>query len=271
MKKLLTVEDLRISLCAEQKELVKGISFSVDAGESLVLLGQSGSGKTMTCRSIMGLLDAKRFTVTGSVLYAEREILAMKKREQCMLYGGDISFVPQNPMTALDPSMRIGKQMCETLALHKKVTKAGALCIVGQALNRAGLQDAGSILNSYPYTLSGGMLQRVIIAMALMTQAKLILADEPTTALDVVHRNETMDAFATLRNAGAAIFMVTHDFSAASQLGGELCIMKEGELIERRQTEQVLDNPRNEYTKALIEASSLSQRLAKGETDRCLK
>lgn len=271
MKKLLTVEDLRVSLRAEQRELVRGISFSVDAGKSLVLLGQSGSGKTMTCRSIMGLLDAKRFMVTGSVLYNEKEILTMKKRERCMLYGGDISFVPQNPMTVLDPSMRIGKQMCETLVLHKKVTKSESVRIARQTLKRAGLQSVDTILRSYPYTLSGGMLQRVIIAMAHMTQAKLILADEPTTALDVVHRNETIDTFTTLRNAGAAIFMVTHDFSAASQLGGELCIMKEGELIEYGQTKQVLRSPQNEYTRVLIEASSLSQRLTKGEPDECLK
>lgn len=264
MKKILTVEKLSISLNADKKKLVENVSFAVGAGKSLTLLGQSGSGKTMTCRAIMGLLDTKRFAVTGSVIYEGKEILTMGKREKCLLYGSDISFVPQNPMTALDPSMRIGKQMRETLALHKKVTKAEAEYIMRQALDRTGLQSSDTILHSYPHMLSGGMLQRVIIAMALMTQAKLIIADEPTTALDVVHRNQTMDTFVQLRDIGVAILMVTHDFSAASQLGGELCIMKDGEFVEYGQVERVLQSPQNEYTKALIEASSLSQRLTKG-------
>lgn len=266
MKEILSVNNLSIKLKESSKEIVKGISFSICEGETLVLLGQSGSGKSMTCHSIMGLLDENHFLAAGNIGYHGKNILLLNKKEKLQLFGSEIAFIPQNPMTALDPSMRIGNQMDETLKLHSKMNKTDRKARIENALKEAGLTDIKKIITSYPYTLSGGMLQRVIIAMALMVNAKLIIADEPTTALDVVHRNETISQFVKLREAGVAVLMVTHDFAAASQLGGNLSIMKDGELIEQGLLCDVIKNPVHEYTKALLNASSLTSYNKKKES-----
>lgn len=255
----LCVKNLQITALGENRELVKGIDFSVSQGESVILLGQSGSGKTMTCRAVMGLLDPKKFSVKGKILSDDRDLLTMPLRERLGIYGGDIAFIPQNPMTALDPSVRIGRQMDETLALHGKASKSERKARILESLTQAGLPDGAEIYSAYPHMLSGGMLQRVLIAMTMMGQAKIVIADEPTTALDVIHRNETIDSFIRLRQNGTGIFMVTHDFSAAVQLGGRVMIMKEGNILERGQVKEVLSAPKADYTKALISASSLSR------------
>lgn len=258
MSKLLAVEHLQVTWKKDRKVLVQDVSFSLEKGESLVILGQSGSGKTMTCYSIMGLLDARRFRVEGGVSFAGKNLLTCSGKEKREIYGGTIAMIPQNPMTAFDPSMRIGKQMTQTLALHTGQKKDALQTRVNEALQAAGLDDPERICASYPYTLSGGMLQRVMIAMALMVNAKLIVADEPTTALDVAHRNATVDAFIQLREQGAAVLLVTHDFAVAAQLGGRLLVMKEGIVLERGEVNQVLQHPESEYTKALLKAARLS-------------
>lgn len=259
MSELLKVQDLLVSLSKEKKILVDRISFSLNSGESLILLGQSGSGKTMTCRAIMDSLDKKHFGVTGSIKFEERELLTANRKEKQGIFGCNIALIPQNPMTALDPSMKVGKQMKETLALHSDVPKSQWKAIVKDALKSAGLEGTERIYNSYPHTLSGGMLQRVTIAMAIMMNSKLIIADEPTTALDVVHRKYTLETFIKLREQGAAILMVTHDFADTIRLGGKLMVMKDGEILEKGIVEKTLTRPQNPYTKALIQASNLSQ------------
>lgn len=255
----LCVKNLCITANRENKELVRGVNFCVSQSESLILLGQSGSGKTLTCRAIMGLLEPKRFSVQGEILLDNRNLLTLSLRERLGIYGGDIAFIPQNPMTALDPSMRIGPQMDETLALHNPAPRAARKAKILDNLFRAGLSDAEGIYRAYPHMLSGGMLQRVLIAMTMMGEAKMVIADEPTTALDVVHRNETIKSFLQLRQNGVGILMVTHDFSAAVQLGGDVMIMKDGMMLERGSVDAVLASPREPYTKALIAASALSR------------
>ena len=255
----LCVKNLSIASKGESRELVSGVSFCVSQGESLILLGQSGSGKTLTCRAIMGLLEPKRFSLQGDILFEDRNLLTLSLRERLGVYGGDIAFIPQNPMTALDPSMRIGPQMDETLALHSRAPKAVRRAKILENLTRAGLPDAEGIYRAYPHTLSGGMLQRVLIAMTMMGEAKIVIADEPTTALDVVHRRETIHSFLQLRQNGVGIFMVTHDVSAAVELGGGVMIMKDGAILERGLIHEVLASPRMPDTKALIAASALSR------------
>ncbi len=254
----LCVKDLCITANRENKALVRGIGFSVSQGESLILLGQSGSGKTLTCRAVMGLLEPRRFSARGEILLDGRNLLTLSLRERQKIYGGELAFIPQNPMTALDPSMRIGAQMDETLALHSPLSKAERRKKILESLSEAGLPDAAGIYGAYPYMLSGGMLQRVLIAMTMMGDAKIVIADEPTTALDVVHRNETIHSFLQLRQNGVGIMMVTHDFSVAVQLGGHVMIMKDGIIVEHGSVHEVLTNPRAPYTRALIAASSLS-------------
>ncbi len=255
----LCVKNLCIVANSESKELVRNVNFCLAEGESLILLGQSGSGKTLTCQAIMGLLDPKRFSIRGEILFEGRNLLTASLQERMRLYGGDIAFIPQNPMTALDPSMRIGPQMDETLALHSRTPKAARKVKILESLSRTGLPDVEKLYRAYPHMLSGGMLQRVLIAMTMMGEAKIVIADEPTTALDVIHRNETMNSFVQLRQNGVGIFMVTHDFSAAVQLGGDGMVMKDGLLLERGSIHDIVAAPHAPYTKDLIAASALSR------------
>jgi ABC-type dipeptide/oligopeptide/nickel transport system ATPase component len=259
LKELLKVDKLHVEHIKTKNQLVKGVSFSIRPGRSLIVLGQSGCGKTMTCHAMMGLLDAKRFCVSGQIVFDGKELLSMAQKERRRLYGGEIVMIPQNPMTAFNPSLKIGRQMTETLALHADDKPATRKDKIMNALERAGLMEAERVYHSYPHTLSGGMLQRVMIAMALMVNARLIVADEPTTALDVVHRNATVEAFKELRRQGAAILLVTHDFSVAAQLGGALFIMKDSEMIESGTVEDVLKNPQQPYTRALLNAHRLTK------------
>lgn len=254
---LLQVERLTIKLKNQNQELVRDISFSLKETGTITLLGQSGSGKTMTCRAILGLLNRSAFQVDGEILFEEKSLLQLKEKERALYYGSQIAFVPQNPMTALDPSRKIGVQMAEFIRLHQKISKKDALCLCEQAMARAGLTDTKRILNSRPYQLSGGMLQRVLIALAIAGKARLVIADEPTTALDAIHRDRAVEQLLKLREQGCAILIVTHDFDVARHMGGHVLIMKEGQMVESGSTKEVLQNPKAGYTKELIEAIHL--------------
>lgn len=185
----LMIDHLSINLRSGTDNLVSEISFAIKEGESLILLGQSGSGKTMTCSAVLNLLDPKKFKVSGSVFFGETDLLNSSEKQRRGIYGNQIVYIPQNPMTALDPSMRIGRQMDETLRLHSDKSRQQRYNYILRLLHDVGLDDPDRVYRAYPHMLSGGMLQRVIIAMAMMLDAKFVLADEPTTALDVIHRN----------------------------------------------------------------------------------
>lgn len=251
MKKLLEIKNFSIGLKKDNKAIVKNLNFDLDAGSSLILLGESGSGKTLTCKSILGVLNAG-FVKTGEILFQGGDLSNRK------LYGKEIAMIAQNPMTAFDPSAKIGRQMDETLRIHMKLSRSESYNKCVKALNHAGLSNADTVMGSYPFMLSGGMLQRVMIAIALMMDSRLIIADEPTTALDVQNRNSTIDSFIRLRKGGAAILLVTHDFMVATRFGGNILIMKDGEIIERGLVTTIINKPQHPYTKELILASRLS-------------
>lgn len=255
---LLTINNLHIILKKSGQTLIQDMNLSLHEGKSLVILGQSGSGKTLTCKTITGILDCRQFTPSGEICFAGQELLSMPKKQQRDIYGAQIALIPQNPMTALDPSARVGKQMEETLYLHTGQKGKIAQEKLKTALRDSGLDRPDDVMKSYPHMLSGGMLQRVLIAMALMVGAKLIVADEPTTALDVEHRNATVNALIRLREQGTAILLVTHDFAVASRMGGDLLVMKDGYVVERGHACEVLNAPKHPYTQALIDASCLS-------------
>lgn len=179
-KKLLQVEQLSIALKNPHQQLVRDINISLEEAGATILLGQSGSGKTMTCRAILGLLNRNTFQVDGNIQFDGVSLLQLKEKERTLYYGSKIAFVPQNPMTALDPSRKIGVQMAGFLKLHQDLKGKDALSLYEQALSRAGLTDTKRILGSRPYQLSGGMLQRCLIALAIAGKAKLVIADEPT-------------------------------------------------------------------------------------------
>lgn len=260
----LIIDHLSINLRSGTDNLVSEISFAIKEGESLSLLGQSGSGKTMTCSAVLNLLDPKKFKVSGSVFFGETDLLNSSEKQRRGIYGNQIVYIPQNPMTALDPSMRIGRQMDETLRLHSDKSRQQRYNYILRLLHDVGLDDPDRVYRAYPHMLSGGMLQRVIIAMAMMLDAKFVLADEPTTALDVIHRNGIIDLFSQMKANGVGIFMVTHDFATALQLGGSVLMMKEGKIIESGEVQSVFDHTTEPYTRSLIEAYSLSCAFTKG-------
>ena len=250
----LMIDHLSINLRSGTDNLVSEISFAIKEGESLILLGQSGSGKTMTCSAVLNLLDPKKFKVSGSVFFGETDLLNSSEKQRRGIYGNQIVYIPQNPMTALDPSMRIGRQMDETLRLHSDKSRQQRYNYILRLLHDVGLDDPDRVYRAYPHMLSGGMLQRVIIAMAMMLDAKFVLADEPTTALDVIHRNGIIDLFSQMKANGVGILMVTHDFATALQLGGNVLVMKEGKIIEQKNvTEKSLNTENiNSVFKTLI-------------------
>lgn len=264
MNEFLSLEHLSISLRESKTTLVSDLSFRLAAGESMILLGQSGSGKTMTCRAILQLLDRKKFHINGSISLGETDLLTLTEQQRQTIYGDQIAYIPQNPMTALDPSMRIGRQMDETLRLHTDKSRQERYAYSLQALQGVGLPDPERVYRAYPYMLSGGMLQRTIIAMATMLDVQFVIADEPTTALDVIHRNGIMDLFTQMKERGIGIVMVTHDFATALQLGGKLLVMKEGKIVESGEVSAVFANSSEAYTRSLIEAYSLSSMAEKG-------
>ena len=254
-------------------KLISGF-YPVDGGE--ILIGgkniQSYSEKALIQNiafvfqrsQLLNLLDPKKFKVSGSVFFGETDLLNSSEKQRRGIYGNQIVYIPQNPMTALDPSMRIGRQMDETLRLHSDKSRQQRYNYILRLLHDVGLDDPDRVYRAYPHMLSGGMLQRVIIAMAMMLDAKFVLADEPTTALDVIHRNGIIDLFSQMKANGVGILMVTHDFATALQLGGNVLVMKEGKIIESGEVQSVFDHTTEPYTRSLIEAYSLSCAFTKG-------
>jgi len=257
MNKLLEIKDLSITLKKESRRIVKGLNFDLDAGCSLTLLGQSGSGKTLTCKSILGVLGVQ-FSPAGEILFEGHNLLNLPEKARGSIYGRQIAMIAQNPMTAFDPAAKIGRQMDETLRIHTKLNRTERRSRCLHALSEAGLTHGETVMKSYPFMLSGGMLQRVMIALALMTDAKLIAADEPTTALDVENRNATVDAFIRLRERGTAVLLVTHDFTVAARFGGRILVMNDGEIVEDDAVDNIMKNPQHPYTRELLSASRLS-------------
>lgn len=256
-KELLRVERLTVKLKNQNRALVQNMSFSLEEAGTITLLGQSGSGKTVTCRAILGLLNHSAFQVDGEILFEETSLFRLKEKERALYYGSQIAFVPQNPMTALDPSRKTGVQMVEFLRLHQSLSKKDALCLCEQAMSLAGLADTKRIMNSRPGQLSGGMLQRCLIALAIAGKARLVIADEPTTALDAIHRDRAVEQLLSLRKQGCALLTVTHDFDVARHIGGHILIMKEGQMVEQGDAKDILQNPGSGYTRELMEAVHL--------------
>ena len=256
---LLEVERLTVVYKETKKTLVRNISFPLNPGEVLTILGQSGSGKTMTCRAILGILSRRAFQIQGKICFDGTDLLALKEKDRSRFYGSQIAFIPQNPMTALDPSRKIGRQMVEFLRLHRPMAKRDALSLCQQALAETGLPDTKRVLVSLPGELSGGMLQRVLIALAIAGNARLIIADEPTTALDAIHRGQAVEQLLHLRERGCALLLVTHDFDVVRHGKGRVLILKDGCVVEQGGSEEILQNPRHPYTKALLDAAHLKR------------
>lgn len=253
---LLEIKNLSVTVKSSGLKAVDGISLSVDTGRPLLILGQSGSGKTMICRALFGLTDRYAFDVSGQIFFEGKDILSADAKSRRKLYGSDIALIPQNPMTAFDPSCKLGHQLAETYRLHNKSSAKAAKAAVLDAMRRAGLEHCETVWASYPYMLSGGMLQRAAVASAVMNRPRLIIADEPTTALDAEHRIAVTEMLKELCGS-ATVIMITHDFTAAERFGGYAYIMKNGVFVEQGDIDKIISAPENEYTKELLDAALL--------------
>ena len=247
---LLQVQDLRVRFGT--KEVVRGANFSIAAGEKLALVGESGSGKTITALSLLRL--AGNAAITGqAVLRGQRDLLKLTEREMRGVRGGEIAMVFQEPMTALNPLMTIGAQIAEILQLKKGLTGAQCAQAAIELLAKTGIPEPARRANSYPHQLSGGQRQRAMIAMALASEPQLLLADEPTTALDVTLRGQILDLLSDLqRQTGMAVLLITHDLNLVRRFADRVAVMEQGVLVEQGPVADVFGAPQHAYTRRLI-------------------
>ncbi len=256
--RLLDVKDLRVAFRQDgaETEAVKGISFHVNRGETVALVGESGSGKSVSALSTVRLLPDSA-QVTGTVSYNGRELTGAPERDLRQVRGNDISFIFQEPMTSLNPLHTLEKQIAESLSLHQGLTGDAARRRIIELLNKVGIRDAEARISSYPHQLSGGQRQRVMIAMALANGPELLIADEPTTALDVTIQAQILDLLADLkRQEDMSLLFITHDLGVVRKIADRVCVMQHGEIVETGPTAEIFDNPQHPYTRKLLEAEA---------------
>jgi peptide/nickel transport system ATP-binding protein/oligopeptide transport system ATP-binding protein len=253
---VLEVSDLRTVFATRDGEVhaVNGVSFAISPGELLGVVGESGSGKSVTMMSLMGLLPSPPATITGgSIRYQGREVRQMSEREMRHLRGGEIGFVFQDPMTSLNPVFTVGYQLVEPIRVHMGLSKAAARDRAAELLSLVGIPDARSRLNDYPHQFSGGMRQRVMIAIALSCDPKVLIADEPTTALDVTIQAQILEIVRELRHRlGMGIIWITHDLGLVAGIADRVIVMYAGQVAEHGTVEEIFSDPQHPYTRALL-------------------
>ena len=254
---MLKVSDLSVSFRTEQGivRAVEHMSFKVAEGEILGVVGESGSGKTVSLLAVMGLITDPNAIISGSIQYRGRELVGLPSREMRKLRGREIAMIFQDPMTALTPIYTIGWQIAEQIHAHEKISKAAALQRVIDLLAEVNIPNPADAVHRYPHQLSGGMRQRVVIAMALSCNPALLVADEPTTALDVTVQAQILDLIAKLRrNHGSAIVFITHDMGVMAEIADRMMVMYAGRVVERGSKQELFLSPRHPYTRALLDS-----------------
>ena len=255
MSAVLKVENLNVTLTYRKasKKLVEDVSFEVHPGECLGILGESGSGKSMTVKSILGLLD-KNFQVSGSAVFDGHDLLKESKEELRRLRGSRITMVLQNPMTCFDPLYRIGNQMAETFAAHTAWNAQEIRTCCLKILDQMQILNGEEVLEKYPHQLSGGMLQRIMIGIAMALQPELLIADEPTTAIDAVTQYEILEEFVRIKkNKNTAMLFITHDLGAISKVADRILVMNSGQIVDSGDFEHIRNHANDPYTRLLIE------------------
>lgn len=258
MSAVLKVENLNVTLTYRKasKKLVEDVSFEVHPGECLGILGESGSGKSMTVKSILGLLD-KNFQVSGSAVFDGHDLLKKSKEELRRLRGSRITMVLQNPMTCFDPLYRIGNQMAETFAAHTAWNAQEIRTCCLKILDQMQILNGEEVLEKYPHQLSGGMLQRIMIGIAMALQPELLIADEPTTAIDAVTQYEILEEFVRIKkNKNTAMLFITHDLGAISKVADRILVMNSGQIVDSGDFEHIRNHANDPYTRLLIEKRS---------------
>lgn len=255
MSHLLEVKDLTTAFSADYGETVSvdHISFHVDEGETVCIVGESGCGKSVTSLSIMGLLGRGGAVKDGSALFAGRNLLELSEKELDELRGNRIAMIFQDPLTSLNPVFTIGNQITESIRTHMNVSKDEARERAIQVLAKVGMPDPDRVMKKYPHTMSGGMRQRAMIAMALSCDPDLLIADEPTTALDVTIQAQIMSLLKKLREeSGMSMILITHDIGLVARMADRVIVMYAGQLIEEAPVKELFAEPRHPYTKALL-------------------
>ena len=258
MSAVLKVENLNVTLTYRKasKKLVEDVSFEVHPGECLGILRESGRGKSMTVKSILGLLD-KNFQVSGSAVFDGHDLLKESKEELRRLRGSRITMVLQNPMTCFDPLYRIGNQMAETFAAHTAWNAQEIRTCCLKILDQMQILNGEEVLEKYPHQLSGGMLQRIMIGIAMALQPELLIADEPTTAIDAVTQYEILEEFVRIKkNKNTAMLFITHDLGAISKVADRILVMNSGQIVDSGDFEHIRNHANDPYTRLLIEKRS---------------
>lgn len=259
MSKILEVKDLRVSFhtYAGEVQSVRGISFDLDKGEALAIVGESGCGKTVTSKTIMGLIQTPPGEIKkeSQVLFNGKDILKFDEKQWQEYRGAEVSMIFQDPMTSLNPTMKVGRQIAESLIIHRGMNKEEAMKEAIKMLELVNIPNAASRANQYPHQFSGGMRQRAMISIALACNPKILIADEPTTALDVTIQAQIIDLMKELQQKlGTSIILITHDLGVVADIAQKVIVMYAGQIIERGNADDIFYNPKHPYTWALLKA-----------------
>jgi peptide/nickel transport system ATP-binding protein len=261
MTATLSIRDLRVAIGGTS--VLRGVSLDVAPGEVRGLVGESGAGKSMLGRAVLGLLPANAKITSGSIAFEGRDLVAMTEEQRRKLLGRRIALIPQDPMTSLNPVKRVGVQLSALLRHHLGLPKRDALARAAKLLTEVAIREPVRVLNLYPHEISGGMRQRVLIAMAFACNPALVIADEPTTALDVTVQRQVLQLVERLRNShGAAVLFVTHDLGVVAKICRTMTVLHAGRVLEEGETADVLARPRHPYTRALLAATPRADRPA---------
>ncbi|MDR0841217.1 MAG: ABC transporter ATP-binding protein [Christensenellaceae bacterium] len=255
IESVLTIENLNISFSvfAGEVKAVRGVSFQLGKGETLAIVGESGSGKSVTARSIMGLLPNNAKITNGSILFKGEDLVQKSEKEMQKIRGEKISMIFQDPMTSLDPTMTIGNQVAESLRLHKKISRREALTKALELLELVGIPEAEKRMKYFPHQFSGGQRQRVVIAIALICSPEIVIADEPTTALDVTVQAQILELLKGIQNKLATSFLfITHNLGVVANIADRIAVIYAGRIVEIGTVEEVLFNPQHPYTWGLL-------------------
>ena len=268
---LLEVENLQTHFRTPDgvNRAVDGVSFSVNEGETLAIVGESGCGKSVTAMSILRLIPEPPGKIAGSIRFMDQDLLTLSEKQMQSIRGNAISMIFQEPMTSLNPVLTIGRQLRETLLLHQAISSQQANARATEMLELVGISEAPRRLNEYPHQLSGGMRQRVMIAMALACNPRLLIADEPTTALDVTIQAQILDLMADLKNKiGAAIVLITHDLGVVAEVAERVMVMYAGRKVEEAPVGELFAHPLHPYTQGLLGAVPKLGASLEGHTSR---
>lgn len=255
MKPILEVKNLHVDYHYKKRiqPIIKGVDFEVYPGKCLGILGESGSGKSMSLKAVMGLLD-KNFSVKGEALYQGQDLLKESKEGLRSIRGKQMCMILQNPMTCFDPLYRIDSQMAETYAEHFQMGKEEMIQKSIQVLESMQIRNSGEVLKKYPHQLSGGMLQRIMIGLAMSMEPDILIADEPTTAIDAITQYEIMKEFIRIKEeAKTAMVFISHDLGVISQIADEVLVMNQGKVADRGSFHEIMEHAKDPYTRLLVE------------------